>query len=139
MRKRSTLLGFVAASVIALSAVAATSPADAATSSASAATKTAVPLAGAVVCDDDLCIQRITDVVGGKATVKMWTLYHSIPGHFEIKDGTDNSTFNTIDKLWLTTANYTRQMRSGCCNDITLWEGQGNPYTSWGAIYFSIP
>jgi hypothetical protein len=94
MRKKSVLLGFAASGAIVLGASAATLPANAAslpsstasTSSPSAGSPSSASV-GSIVCAGDLCIQRITDIVNGKANVKAWAWKTNFTGTFFLAGG----------------------------------------------------
>jgi len=92
MRKKSVLLGFAASGAIVLGTFAATLPANAAPLSSStarthgsASADSVSPASkGSILCNDDICLQRITSVVNGKATVEAWADTTSFTGDFNL-------------------------------------------------------
>ena len=82
--KRSALFGFATAATITLGATGTVLPASAAsaTSSGSSASSVSPADVGKILCDGDLCIQRITSIVNGTASVKAWADTTNFTGFF---------------------------------------------------------
>lgn len=111
----SILLSFAAASAIVLGASAATAlPANAAATSAfrtsSGVTSpkgSSTPViritspadVGSILCNGDLCIQRVTSIINNKANIKAWADTTTFSGHFEL-DGPDGPIANSPTKVW---------------------------------------
>ena len=94
MRKKTILLRLAVAAAIATGAATTALPASAAPvtsiqAAASTSTQAAVSPAdvGDIVCNVDICIQRISSVVGGKANVKAWAWKYNFAGTFYLSGG----------------------------------------------------
>jgi hypothetical protein len=110
MRKKSVLLGFAASGAIILGASTVAVPANAAslqspsskasTSSVSAG-KVSPASVGSILCGGDLCIQRITSIVNGKATVKAWADTRTFTGTFYLSGGPAGYFGQSSTKQWV--------------------------------------
>ena len=95
MRKKSVLLRSAASGAIVLGALAATLPANAAALPSSTAStygsisagSLAPASVGSILCTGNLCIQRITSVVNGRANVKAWANTLNFTGYFVLTRG----------------------------------------------------
>lgn len=107
MRKRSILRRLAVAAAIAAGTVTTALPASAApATSIQAATSTSTQAAvspadvGSIVCSDNICIQRISSIVGGKANVKAWAWHNNFTGTFLLTGGQYVGTFSQ-DTTWV--------------------------------------
>ena len=108
VRKRSVLLCSAASGAIVLSTFAAALPANAASLPAAAASTNASSSAGSlspasvgsILCSGDLCIQRITSVVNGTASVKAWADTYSFTGSFYLSGGPDGYDRSSTTGKW---------------------------------------
>lgn len=140
MRKRSTLLGFVAGGAIILSTVATALPASAAPVTSLAAPSTAQNTlntqgpntvtpdsVGSILCSGDLCIQRTTSIINNKATVKAWANTFTFVGHFELL-GPDGHIANSTTAAWVAGgAGYNfNGVAAGSGYSIIAWDGSAN-------------
>ena len=110
MRKNSVLLRSAASSAIILGALAATLPANASSLPSSTASthgsssvgSLSPASVGSIVCSDDLCIQRITSIVNGTASVKAWADTSNIPdGTFYISGGPEGYYGASGTQTWI--------------------------------------
>ena len=108
MRKRSVLLRFTSSGAIILGAFAATLPANAAslpsapasTHGSGSADSLSPASVGSILCSGDLCIQRITSVVNGTASVKAWADTSSFTGTFYLSGGPDGYDRASTTQKW---------------------------------------
>jgi hypothetical protein len=142
------LVRIAAAGAIALSAAAIALPASAAAATSPAASSsTRVSSvspngAGSVICEGDLCIQRITSVVNGVATVEAWADGYTFTGHFELSgpDGHISNYPPSGSLTWVAGGSgaYFRGLAQGVTYTITAWDGTQAPYGDIGRVSFGI-
>jgi hypothetical protein len=154
MRKKSALLGFAAAGAIVLSTVATTLPASAAPvtsltvssstlstqGSSTRASSFSPDSAGSVVCEGNLCIQRITSVVNNAATVEAWADGYTFTGHFELS-GPDGLIGNSKNQTWVAggTGHNFSGVPAGGGYTMTAWEGTPSTgYHDIGQVNFAV-
>jgi hypothetical protein len=147
MHKKPVLLGLAASGAITLGAFAATVPASAASLTSSTASThsstSAVSLSpasvGSILCSGDLCIQRVTSIVNGKATVKAWAFKTSFRGYFALTDG-DLGDYDQESPTEQWTAGgagylFTNVPQAGNPYTASAWTSPTNPI---GWVYFGI-
>ncbi|MBR7827896.1 hypothetical protein KDK95_16380 [Actinospica sp. MGRD01-02] len=156
MRVKSSLLRLAAAGAVVLSAAATAVPSSAAAVaplkassgtlsthvSSTVARAVSPDSAGSIICHGDLCIQRVTSVVNGVATVEAWADGYTFTGHFELSgpDGFIANYPSSGYRTWV--AGGTGAYFSGLAQDvtytITAWSGTGAPYGDIGQVSFGI-
>jgi len=115
VRKKSALLGLVLAGFIGLSTFATGLPASAApATSLTASTNTlsaqspdlvSPNAVGSVVCGGPaVCIQRTSEIVNHKATIRAWANTISFTGHFELT-GPNGHIANSVTAHWVAGGN----------------------------------
>ena len=135
MRKKSVLLGFAASGGIVLGAFAATLPANAASLPSSTASTQGSASAGSlspdsvgsIVCGGDVCIQRITSVVNGKATIDAWANTATFTGVFYLGCGPVGDALNLSSPTQQWIAGGAGHDFAGAYGDCTVteWKSSG--------------
>ena len=141
MRTRSVLLRSAASGAVVLGAFAVALPANAASASASpasASTASSVSPAsvGSILCNGDLCIQRITSVVNGKANVKAWAWTSNFTGTFYLEGAAEGYSGQSPTQKWI----------AGGVGHVFTGVPQGGDYVAaaWnsteeiGQVYFGV-
>lgn len=148
MRKKSILLRLAVAAAILTGAVTTAVPASAApATSIQAAASTSAQAAvspadvGSIVCNVNICIQRISSIVGGKANVKAWAWRTTFTGRFYLSGGQYNSNASQ-DKTWVAGgAGWTFYgLAAGPTNNkIKYWiSGESDDVSFEGQVNFTI-
>lgn len=145
MRRRLTLLGFIASGAIVASAFATAVPANAAPMATLTASSHSLVApgpdtmspdsTGKIECSGDVCIQRTTAIVNNKATVKAWANTFSFVGHFELL-GPDGHIANSSTANWVASgagANF-KGVAAGGGYTVIAWDGDKNI----GEVHFSV-
>lgn len=104
MGMKSVILGIATAGAIALSPVAVAAPASAApvTFSSASITIVAPDSYGQLLCNGDLCLQRITSVLDNEAYVEAWANTQTFTGKFILYlNGAEVGRSGNTDKKWL--------------------------------------
>lgn len=141
---KSVLLGFAAAGAIILSTVTVALPASAApvtssnVSSSAPASSLAPESIGALLCSNDLCLQRITSISNGTAYVEAWANTYGFTGHFELS-GPNGLIGNSKTKYWYAGGpGKLWLIPQGGGYNITAWQGSSPPYHVIGSINFRV-
>jgi hypothetical protein len=146
VRKKSILLRLAVAAAIATGAVTTALPASAAPATsiqaaASTSTQAAVSPAdvGSIVCSGDICIQRISSVVGGKANVKAWAWKTTFTGAFYLYGGQYNGNASPTEKWVAGGAGWTGYGLAVGSPAIQYWISATSTSSSYeGTVYFTM-
>jgi len=154
VRKNSFLLRSAAAGAIVLGAAATALPASAASVTSLKASASTLSThgsstspgsispasAGSVVCEGDLCIQRVTSIINNAATVEAWADGYTFTGHFELS-GPDGLIGNSPAGTWVAggTGHYFSGVPEGSGYTITAWEGTSSTgFHDIGQVNFRV-
>jgi hypothetical protein len=146
VRKKSILRRLAVAAAIAAGTVTTALPASAAPAAstraaASTSTQAAVSPSdvGSIVCNINICIQRISSIVGGKANVKAWAWKTTFTGRFYLNGGQYNSNAS-LDKTWVAGgAGWTFYGLAAGSPKIQYWiSGESDDVSFEGQVYFTI-
>jgi hypothetical protein len=139
MRKKSVLLRSAASGAIVLGAFAAALPANAASApmpSSSTASSVSPASVGSILCNGDLCIQRITSIVNGKASVKAWAWKTNFTGTFYLEGAAEGYSGQSPTQKWI--AGGTGHVFPGVPQGGDYVAAAWNSTEELGQVYFGV-